>query len=215
LLRPGDEKMIGIWRRPRWAHGFLVVVAAWAITAVLGLVIVGKVTGSGPTPTGSAQHTGSLPGLGWNPNRYPLGPPGLAEKTTAAGARAAVGFPVLVPSDAAASPVNLTQVWVNKHNGEVALVFDKGKADITMARATKQNDLRYFQAFVTQKNKNRVTDAIGQVNGQPALVITPDTSAICHCNPAVVEFNRNGIHVSIYSNTYGTGTLLAIANSMR
>ena len=207
--------MIGIWRRPRWAHGFLVVVAAWAITAVLGLVIVGKVTGSGPMSTGSARHMGGLPGLGWNPNRYPLGPPGLAEKTTAAGAQAAAGFPVPVPSDAAASRANLTQAWVNKYNGEVALVFDKGKVDITMARATQQKDLRYFQAFVAQKNKNRVTAAIEQVNGRPALVITPNTSAVCHCNPAVVEFDQNGIDVSIYSNTYGMGTLLAIANSMR
>jgi hypothetical protein len=208
--------MIGIWRRPRWAHGFLVVVAAWAITAVLGLVIVGKVTGSSPTSTGVARHTGGLPGLGWNANRYPLGPPGpVAEKTTVAGAQAAAGFPVPVPNDAAASPANMTQAWVNKHNGEVALVFDKGKIDITMARATQQKDLRYFQAFVSQKNKNRVTDAIGQVNGRPALVITPNTSAICHCNPAVVEFNRNGIDVSIYSSTYGTDTLYAIANSMR
>jgi len=193
----------------------LVVAAAWAITAVLGLVIVGKVTGSGPMSTGSARHTGGLPGLGWNANRYPLGPPGLAEKTTAAGAQAAAGFSVPVPSDAAASQANLTQAWVNKYNGEVALVFDKGKVDITMARATQQKDLRYFQAFVAQRNKNRVTDAIEQVNGRPALVITPNTSVVCHCNPAVVEFDRNGIDVSIYSNTYGTGTLLAIADSMR
>ncbi len=208
--------MMGHWRRPRWVHGFLVVVAAWAITAVLGLVIVGKVTGSGPTSTGSARQSGALPGIGWNTNRYPLGPPGpAAETTTVAGARAAAGFPVPVPSDAAASRTNLTQAWVNKYNGEVALVFDKGKVDITMARATQQKDLRYFRAFVAQKNKNRVTDAIGQVNGRPALVITPNTSAICHCNPAVVEFDQNGIDVSIYSNTYGIGTLLAIANSMQ
>jgi hypothetical protein len=139
----------------------------------------------------------------------------VAEKTTVAGAQAAVGFPVPTPSGAAASPANLTQAWVNTYNDEVALVFDKGKIDITMARATPQKDLRYFQAFVAQKNKNRVTDAIGQVNGRPALVITPNTSAVCHCNPAVVEFDRNGIDVSIYSNTYGTGTLLAIASSMR
>ncbi len=216
MLRPGDEKMIGIWRGPRWGHRFLLVVAAWAITAVLGLVIAGKVTGSGgPASTGSARHTSGLPGLGWNGNLYPLGPPGLAEKTTVAGARAAAGFPVLVPGDPAASRANLTQAWVSTNNGEVALVFDRGKVDITMARVTYQRDLRYFHAFVAQKNKNRVTDAIGQVNGRPALVITPDTSADCHCNPAVVDFNRNGIDVSIYSNTYGTGTLLAIANSMQ
>ncbi len=193
----------------------MLVVAAWAITAVLGLVIAGKVTGSAPASTSSARHSGSLPGLGWNGNLYPLGPPPLAEKMTVAGARAATGFPAPVPSDPAASRANLTQAWVSTYSGEVALVFDRGKVDITMARATYQSALRYFHAFVAQKNKNRVTDAIGQVNGRPALVITPDTSAFCHCNPAVVEFDRNGVRVSIYSDTYGTGTLLAIADSMR
>jgi hypothetical protein len=59
-----------------------------------------------------------------------------------------------------------------------------------------------------------VTAAIGQVNGQPALVITPNTDASTHSNPAVVIFNRNSVHVGIYSNTYGTDTLLAIAESM-
>jgi len=62
---------------------------------------------------------------------------------------------------------------------------------------------------------NKVTAAIGQVNGRPALVITPDTDARSHSNSAVVIFNWNGVSVGIYSHTYGTDTLLAIAESMR
>ncbi len=134
---------------------------------------------------------------------------------TIAGAQAAVGFRIPVPSNVAARRASLTQTWVDKYNGEVALVFDNGKIDITVTRVTRQKDLRYFQAFVAQKNLNRVTDAIERVNGLPALVITPNTSAVCHCNPAVVKFNLNGIDVSIYSSTYGTGKLISIANSIR
>jgi hypothetical protein len=215
--------MIGIRRLPRRARGFLVVAAAWAITAVAGLVIAGTVTGSGPASAGPARHTGGVRNpIGWNGNLYPLGPPGsrLAEKTTVAGAQAKAGFPVPVSSTAAASRDSLTQVWVNgntipRKKRQVALVFDNGKVQILMHRATYQSDLRNFRAFVREKSKNKVTAAIGQVNGRPALVITPGTAAYTHSNPAVVEFNLNGIDVGIYSHTYGTDTLLAIASSMR
>src|SRR5262249_45175593 len=95
------------------------------------------------------------------------------------------------------------------HNeGRTALVFDNGKVQILMHRATPQSDLRYFRAYVAQKNKNGAPGAaIGQVNGRPALVIPPKS--------AVVIFNRDGVSIGIYSNTYGTDTLLAIASSMQ
>jgi len=147
--------------------------------------------------------------IGWNADLYPLGPPPLAEKTTVAGAQARVGYPVPVPSTAAASQANLTQAWVAPHNARrAALVFDNGKVQILMHRATYRSDLRYFRACVAQKNKNGAPGAaIGQVNGRPALVIPP--------KPAVVIFNRNGVSIGVYSHTYGTDTLLAIASSMR
>jgi hypothetical protein len=210
--------MIGIRRLPRRARGFLVVAAAWAITAVVGLVIAGTVTGSGP-----AGHTGGVRNpIGWNGNLYPLGPPGsgMAEKTTVAGAQAKVGYPVSVPSTATAGRASLTQAWVNgntipREERQVALVFDNGKVQILMHRATYQSALRYFRAFVAEKDLNRVTAALGQVNGRPALVITPDTDALTHSNPATVNFWQNGVLISIYSHTYETDTLLAIASSMR
>jgi hypothetical protein len=199
----------------------LVVAAAWVITAVAGLVIADTVTGSGPAPAGPAWHTGGVgrAPIGWNSDLYPLGPPGTGvEKTTVAGAQAKAGYPIPVPSTAAASRANLTQVWAAPHNGrQVALVFDNGKVQILMHPATYQRDLRYFRAFIAQKSKNRVTAAIGHVNERPALIITPNTDAYPydHANPAVVMFNRNGVSVGIYSHTYGTHTLLAIARSMR
>ena len=217
--------MIGIRRLPRRARGFLVVMAAWAITAVVGLVVAGTVTGSGPASAGPARHTGGVGNLtaGWG-NLYPLGPPELtgAEKTTVAGAEAKAGHPVPVPSTAAASRANLTQAWVSSNTlprkeRQVALVFDKGKVEILMHRATYQSALRYFHAFIAERNQNGgVTAEIGQVNGRPALVITPGTN-YSHSNPAVVNFWRNGVLIRIFSNikAYGTDTLLAIASSMR
>ncbi len=197
-------------RLPRRARGFLVVAASGAITAVAGLVIAGTVTGSGPAPAGPARHAGGERNpIGWNGNLYPLGPPGLlgAEKTTVAGIQAKVGYPVPVPSTAAASRANLTQVWVAPHNNrQAALVFDKGKVDIDTMPYTYQNALSYFHAFVAQKSKNDAPNAaIRQVNGRPALVT----------GRGAVSFWRNGILISIYSDTYGSRTLLAIASSMR
>jgi len=114
-----------------------------------------------------------------------------------------------MPSTAAASRANLTQAWVAPHQEpRTALVFDNGKVQILMHRATYRSDLRYFRAYVAEKDKNAAPGAaIGQVNGRPALVIPPE--------PAAVIFNRNGVSIGVYSNTYGTDTLLAIASSMR
>ena len=140
----------------------------------------------------------------------------MAEKTTVAGASPAVGYPVPAPSTAAASRANLTGVWVAPDNGhQAALVFANGKVRILMSPATYQRALRYFRAFVAEKDLNRVTAAIGQVSGRPALVVEPNTSAFIHSNPATINFWRNGVLISIYSNTHGTGTLLAIASSMQ
>lgn len=203
------------WHSPRRRRRLIAIsaVAALAVTALL-VTSLGVVTSPGP-----ARHTGGVGNpVGWNGNLYPLGPPGFGvEKTTVAGAQAKVGYPVPVPSTPAASRANLTQVWVApRNNRQAALVFDNGKVDILMHRATYRSALHYFHAFIAEKKQNGgVTAEIGQVNGRPALVISPGTD-YSHSNPAVVNFWWNGILISIYSNTkaYGTHTLLAIAESM-
>ncbi len=60
-----------------------------------------------------------------------------------------------------------------------------------------------------KKKKNRVTDAIRLVNGRPALVIWPRTSANCHCNAVVVEFNWNGVNVALYIVTLSGAGLMS------
>ena len=122
--------------------------------------------------------------IGWNGSLYPLGPPGsgAAEKTTVAGAQAAVGYPVPVPSTAAASRANLTQVWVSntryipRKDRQVALVFDKGKVDILMHRATRQSALHYFHAFM----RSSISGATASLS---AYIATPKLTERIPCWP--------------------------------
>jgi len=129
--------------------------------------------------------------------------------TTPAGAQAAAGFPVLVPHVQAARPANLTDAWVdNQHR--VALVFAAGKVTITLARANYSDALTEFRRFIAQ---NHAAAVIDQVHKQPALVIRPRTEG-CGSNPAWLEFDHRGIDINIYSTSYGTQTLLSIADSL-
>jgi hypothetical protein len=129
-----------------WSSKFTIVLAAWLITSAFGLFVSREVSDSSSRSTGPAQPAGALPDLSWNGNLYPLGPPGsgAAQKDTVLGAESKVGFPVLLPSDRVASRANLTQVWVSTHGRQVALVFDDGRVDITMASA--QSRLSHFWA---------------------------------------------------------------------
>jgi hypothetical protein len=205
------------WHSPRRRRRLLIAISAVAALAVTALLVtsLGVVTSPGP-----ARHAGGVRNpIAWNAYLYPLGPPGGilgAKKTTVAGAQAKVGYPVPVPGTAAASRASLTQVWVAPHVGrQAALVFDRGKVDILMAPKTRQGALRWFRALVAQKKKIGVAAAtLGQVNGRPALVVIEPGTNANGSKPAVVHFYRNGVLISIYSNTYGEGTLLAIAGSM-
>ncbi len=117
---------------------------------------------------------------------------------------------MLIPVAAAARRSNLTQTWVDNRR-HVALSFARGKITITMAPANYSNARTEFRRFIAQ---NHAVAVIGHVHRHPALVITPRTDG-CGSNPAWVEFKRNGIDVNIYSASYGTNTLLSIADSLR
>jgi hypothetical protein len=130
-------------------------------------------------------------------------------RTTVAAAQSAAGFPVLVPDDPAVSPVRETQTWVS--NQAVAFSYARGKITITMTLAVYPDPLTWFHTFIAE---NHAAAAIGQVNSQPALVITPDTDE-CGGNPAWVEFDHDGVDIDLSSHDYGTTTLLTVADSMR
>lgn len=130
-------------------------------------------------------------------------------KTTIAEAEAAIGYPVPLPNTAAASQANLDGVWMNDATRHVGLVF-AGKITIRMLPAIHPDPARRFETFIGQNN---VTAEVGQVHGEPALVISPNTDGY-ESNPAWVEFYRDGISVNVFSHHYGTVTLLAVAESM-
>jgi hypothetical protein len=130
--------------------------------------------------------------------------------TTVARAQSIAGYPIPLPNVAAARPANLTQAWANGQR-TVAQVFAAGKITIMLAPASYPNALAHFRQFIAQ---NHAAAAIEHVRGQPALVITAHTDA-CGSNPAWVEFDQSGADINIYSSTYGTGTLLSVAGSLR
>jgi hypothetical protein len=141
--------------------------------------------------------------------RQGAGPLGGGTKTTVAGAQSAAGFPVLVPHDPTVSPARATQVW--SASQAVAFSYAWGKITITMTRAAYPDPLTWFHTFIAE---NHAAAAIGQVNSQPALVISPDTDE-CGGNPAWVEFDHDGVDIDLFSHDYGTATLLAVADTMR
>jgi hypothetical protein len=198
-------------RRRLSGHGISVVVTAWGVSCVLGLVIVSIMRSGSNPPTaavGHDSHMTSLAGTIALPRNDQLLMDG--RETTLADARTTVNYQILVPDIPEANHANLAQVWVNGQRS-VALVFDGGKVTVTMAPAQYKDPTSNFEAFI---NSTRVTAVMGQVHGQPALIISPRTDA-SRTNKAWVEFDHHGIDVNIFSSTYGTGTLLAIANSMR
>jgi len=121
------------------------------------------------------------------------------------------GFSVLTPHNSLASQADLSQVWVDKQRGEVALVFDGGKVTIMMWPATYSDPRTEFQTYIRE---NHITATIRQVNGLPALVISLHTDYY-KSNPAWAEFDRAGIDINVVSASYGTSALTAIAGSMR
>lgn len=181
----------------RWTYA--VVAAVGALGLVLAIVFA----------SGVGQHDQTLVCSKLAPIPADEPPPGETA-TTLAGAQSTAGFAVLTPDARAASRSNLTLVWANKHN--VSLTFAHGKVRITFTRpASYGNARKAFERFVAH---NRASATIGRVHQHPALVITPDTDG-CGSNPAWVEFERSGIDINIYSASYGTGTLLAIADSLK
>lgn len=191
--------------RRRTRTGRLVVLAFLAAAAISML------TTSCAARSGTSNSTaGSAAGSATENWAMPL-PGGVA--TTEAGAQAAVGFMIPMPNDPpAASEANLTQTWVDSHAQQVALVFDQGHTVIEMWAWPS-----YYPDPKTRFNQiiasTSATAALGQVNGQPALVIQPGTDST-GSNRAWVEFDFNGIDVNISSDTCNTDTLLQVADSL-
>jgi len=180
----------------KWIYA--AIATAGGLGLVLAIVFFAGVVRLGATP--QCSKGASPPGEG---------PLGGGKTTTVAGAQSIARFPVVTPDVRAARVSNLTQVWVNSQR-HVALVFAHGKVVITFGPAIYSNAVKEFERFIAQ---SRVNAAISHVHRHPALVITPYTDS-CGSNPAWVEFMRKGIDINVYSESYGTATLLSVADSL-
>jgi hypothetical protein len=190
----------------------LLMMSAFAAVSAVCMMITSCAAPPGHSSTrasATARHRGfDFGGTNW---AQPL-PGGVA--TTVANAPTQVGFAVPMPNDPpAASQANLTQTWVVDQAKQVALVFDQGTVDIEMWPwpAYYPDPATRFQQV---SGSISATATLGQVNGQPALVIQPNTDYI-KANRAWVEFDLNGIDINISSDSYGTDVLLQIADSMQ
>ena len=115
-----------------------------------------------------------------------------------------------MPDVPAARRSNLSKTWVNEQR-HVVLEFAGGTVTVMQAPAIYSSAVKEFRRFVAHSH---ATAAIGHVHRHPALVISPHTNG-CGSNPAWVEFEHNGIDINVYSGSYGTATLLAVADSLR
>jgi hypothetical protein len=132
------------------------------------------------------------------------------QQVSVADAASVAGFDIPVPDTTVAGPGNLTATWAAADRRQVALVFDQGKVDVVMQPAVYKDPASEYNTFISENNAKA---AIGDVNGQPALVISPDTDSN-QTNPAWVEFDLNGTDINIFSVGYTTDQLLAVADSM-
>jgi hypothetical protein len=144
-----------------------------------------------------------------------------AHRTTLAGASAAAGFAIPMPSvtspiragSGAARKISLTlsQVWESPGH-EIALVFNGGQVTMLVGPASYTDAGRAYRTMLAAVKAGRA--AIGRVNGRPAFIAWPRTD-YTKSNPALVEFSRKGLDINVLSTKLSPNTLLAIAGSVR
>jgi hypothetical protein len=172
-------------------------------SAFIALAVSVAAAGCGDTRTTVA--TPSSPG-GVSLSR-PL--PG-ARPISLAAARGAIGFRVPQPHVAAAGPANLTGVYADRKSQQVALVYGGGRVTVMMAPAVYADPRARFNTFLRE---NHAKAKFGSVDGDVALVISPDSDPQ-RANPAWVEFDLDGVDIDVVSATRTTTLLLRVARSL-
>jgi hypothetical protein len=174
-------------------------------SAFIALVVAASLVAAGCGNTRPAIATSSGPG-GVSLAR-PL--PGAGPISLAA-ARAAISFPVPQPHVAAAGPANLTGIFADRKSQQVALVYGGGEVTVMMAPAGYADPRAQFDAFLRE---NHAKATLGSVDGDVALVISPDSDAH-RSNPGWVEFDQDRVDINVVSATRATTVLLKVARSL-
>lgn len=182
------------------------------VAAIAALIVVAAVTGiiiaaAGTTPSSTPPSSGAClaPANGDDPFHG-------GHRTTIAGAGSAVGYPVPSAHTAIANRRTLSQVWAS--DGLVALEYHGQKITILlMPWPVTQSPARWFR--YERRIMMRHYVALGRVNGTPALIVLKADIDACRANPALVEFARRGLDITVRSWSYPAATLLKIADSVR
>src|SRR6266702_101312 len=191
-------------RRLRVRSAAFWIISSWIGATAAGLTIAGVAEGGVAGGHHAVPRGGTLAGLS---AAHPLlgGQP-----VSVTDAARVVGFDVPLPDASIANQGNLTATWAVAARQQVALIFDQGKLTIMMQPADYQDPAGEYQAFIPENNAKA---AIGDVGGQPALVISPNTDYY-QSNPAWVEFDLNGTDINVVSASYSTDQLLEVADSV-
>jgi hypothetical protein len=158
-------------------------------------------------PSGSGRQ--AVPGPTVPFARALEGPLDDGVPTTLAQARLAVPFPVSLPSHPLANSGNLEEVFISPQH-HVALVFSSNVLIILQEPDFDNGATELADLVSSGSVKN---GRIDEVQGQPALVIEPDSDA-ARRNPGSLQFVRNGVSRTLYGE-HLTGTRLKqIAETM-
>jgi hypothetical protein len=133
-----------------------------------------------------------------------------ARPISLAAARAAVNFAIPQPHVTAADLANLTGIFADRKSQHVALVYGGGEVSVMMAPAVYNDPRAKFNTFLRE---NHATATLGSVNGDVALVISPDSDPQ-RSNPAWVEIDYHGVDINVASATQSTTVLLGVARSL-
>lgn len=110
----------------------------------------------------------------------------------------------------------------------VEAVRDRGGQRITLANARAvvglpfplpntslagpRDPAAWFASLVRQATADPMPGCLGTVNGHVAAILVPTHPSTYQ--PRSVDFVQNGVSISVTSTTYGTATLMRVADNM-
>lgn len=192
------------------SHGLRIRLVGSTAVCVALLLVVAPWTHSPPSHH-ELGHRVSPRSAGGSTSVTPNRPLTNGTEVTLAEAQSGVDYQFGVPDTPAASSGNLTSVWLDSQSDNAAMVFNNGDVAVMLSRWSYPEDPASWFATIMQQND--ATTSLQTVDGNVALVITPNTDYY-QSNPAWVEFDLGGVNVNIISLTEDTATLLGVADSL-
>jgi hypothetical protein len=181
---------------------FIVVVSALVILVAIPVGILAF--GEDHQPN-HANEGGIVP-------EVPSGAPFLgAKEVTLDEARAALGFPIVLPETSTANDSDLSIVWLSEATNQLGLVY--GDGDITLTMWPSDFSDNGHERFKSYLDSGIAKSEINDVDGHEVLTVYPGTD-VNRSNSSYVEVYLNGVAISAYSEKEDPATLLSVASSL-